>query len=252
MKKLKYWLQHCYHFGIVKGTLLAQNKLDCNRKVKISGVKYPFALRPHTSDQAMFHQVFVSKEYDNSLIINKLRGEGRIIIDGGANIGLFTIFAKNICPEAKIICVEPDPENFEALQKNAAPYSDVYCENCGLWCKDTILKVHSEFDKAGVVVEEDVKNGQVPAISIDTLLKKHNIEQVDILKLDIEGSEKQVFSANFEQWLPNVKMIVIELHDWIEAGCAQSFFSAVNKCFKEYRFDMSGENVIIQPTSAVF
>ncbi|MCQ4062169.1 FkbM family methyltransferase, partial [Klebsiella pneumoniae] len=68
---------------------------------------------------------------------------------------------------------------------------------------------------------------------------------VDILKLDIETSEKAVFSAGFEVWLPKVKMIIIELHDWMEPDCAKPFFEAVNKCFKSYTYSMKGENTVI-------
>jgi FkbM family methyltransferase len=155
---------------------------------------------------------------------------------------------KSKCPEAKIICVEPDPENFEMLQKNVAPYADVYCENCGLWNKDTKLKVYDKYNggKWAMIVEEDLENGAVPAMAMNTLLEKYNIEQVDILKLDIESSEKQVFSEDFEKWLPKVKMVVVELHDRMAAGCSKPFFEAVNKCFDKYVFGISGENVIIQ------
>jgi FkbM family methyltransferase len=169
-------------------------------------------------------------------------------VDGGANIGLFTILMKNQYPDAKIICIEPDSENFDILQKNVSLYSNVYCEKCGLWNKDTKLKVYDKYNlgKWGLVVEEDLDNGNLPAISIESLLKKHNIEQVDILKLDIEGSEKEIFSDNFEIWLQKVKIIVVELHDRMKAGCAKAFFEAINKNFTNYTLSISsGGNIII-------
>jgi FkbM family methyltransferase len=155
---------------------------------------------------------------------------------------------KNKYPDAKIICIEPDPENFEMLQKNVAPYSDVYCENCGIWSKNTKLKVYDKFNlgKWGMVVEEDNENGNIPAMSINGILEKYNISQVDMLKLDIEGSEKEVFLNGFEAWLPRVKTVVIELHDRMKAGCAKSFFEAVNATFPGYTFSLSGENIVIE------
>lgn len=95
------------------------------------------------------------------------------------------------------------------------------------------------------MVEEDVIAGNVNAISITSLLEKHHIQCVDILKLDIETSEKQVFMQNYEAWLPRVKMIIIEFHDRIEEGCARPFFVAINKHFSKYNYSTQGENTII-------
>jgi FkbM family methyltransferase len=170
------------------------------------------------------------------------------MIDGGANIGLFTVLMKNRYPNAKIICVEPDPENFALLQRNVAPYSDVYCENCGLWGKDTQLKAYDKYGygKCGIITEESAEEGNVAAISMGSLLKKYGVQTVDVLKLDIESSEKQVFGSGFEAWLPKVKTLIVELHDSTEAGCAKAFFEAIQQTFSGYKFSVQGENVIIE------
>jgi FkbM family methyltransferase len=172
----------------------------------------------------------------------------QIIIDGGANIGLFTIWMKKKYPTAKIICIEPDVENFELLQKNVATYHDVSCECCALWdTEGGKLKSYDKYNtgKWGLVVEEDLTHGNVCAISINTLIENYAIKQIDVLKLDIEKSEKQLFSSNYEMWLPKVKLIVIELHDWLEIGCSKSFFEAINKSFSNYKLSFRGENVVV-------
>jgi FkbM family methyltransferase len=154
-------------------------------------------------------------------------------------------------PKATIICIEPDPENFRILQKNVASYENIHCECCGIWNKDTTLKVYDkfglgEFGKWGMVVEEDLKYGNIKVLSMNTLLKKYAIEHIDILKIDIETSEKQLFQENFEHWLPLVKTIIIELHDNSENGCASSFFGAIVKTYSSYNFSILGESVVIQ------
>ena len=60
--------------------------------------------------------------------------------------------------------------------------------------------------------------------------------------LDIEGSEKEVFSTDFENWLPKTKVIVIELHDAMKTGCSRAVFAAVNKY--NFSFNFKGENII--------
>jgi FkbM family methyltransferase len=207
----------------------------------LPNVPHPVFLRRDTSDVPTFKQVFLNREYALDL------GDPKVIVDGGANIGLFAIEMKQRHPDARIICIEPDPDNFALLKKNVEPYPDIACENCGIWHRDALLKVHDKYDygKWGMVVEED-EQGDVPAMSMASIMQKHGLDHVDVLKLDIETSEKRVFAQNFMNWLPTVRTLVIELHDWMEEGCSRTFFNAVNKAFSRYKYSMSGENTVIE------
>jgi FkbM family methyltransferase len=230
-------------FGLWNGIRLFFNfSIGRVGNIKLPNIKYSFSLRHRSSDIPTFHQVFLENEYNISFAKNP-----KIIIDGGANVGLFAIKMKNEYPEAKVVCIEPDHENFQLLKKNLSLYNEVLFENYGLWSKDTKLKVYDKFNlgKWGMVVEEDMAEGTIDAISLSSLLKKYSIEQVDVLKLDIETSEKQVFSEGYEEWLPKVKTIIIELHDRMEAGCSKPFFIAINKCLTNYAYAVRGENTII-------
>jgi FkbM family methyltransferase len=259
MEKFKTLLRFCNRFGWIRGCILyLKITHGYTTNLNVPNIKYPFTLRKGTSDIGVFYQIFLHRHYmalnnnnNNALsLLDKFQHlkDKKIIIDGGANIGLFAIYIKNQYPDAKIICIEPDTENFELLQRNVSPYTDIYCENCGIWDKDTMLRVYDKYDigKWGIIVEEDFKHGNIPAMSMDSLMKKYAINHIDILKLDIEGSEKEVFSDNIETWLPKVKMIVIELHDRMKEGCSQTFCEAINKSFTKYEFSMTGENVIIK------
>lgn len=210
--------------------------------LKVPNLKHSLFLRANTSDIPAFLDVFLKDEYKI-----KFTNKPSIVIDGGANIGLFTIKIKNEFPDAKIISIEPDPDNFKLLQKNVSKYDNIFLENSGIWFKDTKLKVYDKFDsgKWGMVVEEDLVDGSISAISMKSLMDKYSLDYIDVLKLDIETSEKQLFSENYEDWLPKVKTIIIELHDWMEKGTSKPFFTAINKSFKNYSYSHCGENVII-------
>jgi FkbM family methyltransferase len=199
-------------------------------------------MRPNTSDVRTFCQLYINKEYDFEF------ARPQVIVDAGANIGFFTLQMKSQFPETKIICIEPDADNFNILKKNTSYYENIFCENCGLWNKNTKLKVYDKYNlgKWGMVVEEDSKNGTIPAISINTIFEKYSLKSIDLLKLDIETSEKQVFLDNYAGWLPKVKTIVIELHDRMEAGSSRPFFEAINKTFSKYNYFVKGENTIIE------
>ncbi len=229
-------------FGLINGMALFI-KTECGfiTKLKLPNIRHPINLRRNTSDLPTFLQVFVDREYKINF------QKPKVVLDCGANIGLFAIHIKNEFPDAQVICVEPDPENFNQLQKNLSVYENVHYENSGIWNKDTKLKVYDKynFGKWGIIVEEDLVNGNIPAVSIKTLMEKYSIEYIDILKIDIETSEKQLFTDNYSDWLPKVKTIVIEFHDWLVEGCSKPFFEAINNSFDKYELKAKGENIII-------
>ncbi len=242
-KQIRLLLRFAGLFGTGPGyRLWRQVRARKLENIRIPNARFPIALRERTSDLATFYQVFVNNEYRIEFPQNP-----KVIIDGGANVGMFSVYVKNKYPQAMLIAVEPDRTNFEVLAKNMANYENVHCENAGLWSKDTGLRIHDKYQmgKWAMVVEETTDRPDLQAISLSTLFSKYGLERVDILKLDIETSEKAVFSEGFEEWLPKVKMLVVELHDWMEPGCAKPFFEAVNKCFGNYKYSMKGENTII-------
>jgi len=233
------------NFGFGYGTILfIKLKFKCLNNIKLPNIKYKFRLRNTFADIQTFNQIFLENSYEIEF------KEPKIIIDGGANIGLFAILMTNHFPNAKIICIEPDIENFELLKQNVLSYENIFCENSGLWDKKTKLKIYDKFNlgKWGMIVEEDPENGTTPAISLDFLIEKYNISEIDILKLDIETSEKQLFSNNYQNWLSKTKTFVVEFHDRLENGCFKVFINAINDVFFDYDYAVSGENTIIYNT----
>lgn len=230
-------------FGLLNGLRLCFqfmfNNLD---NIQLPAFKHAFSLRRNTSDVTLFHEIFLNNEYNLNFI-----KEAQVVVDAGANVGLFALKIKNQLPDVKIICIEPDMDNFKMLQKNLSPYKNVILVNAALWSHETKLKIYDKynFGKYGMVVEEDDINGKINAVSLDTLIKKFSLKQIDVLKIDIETSEKKLFSNNNLNWLKSVKIVIIELHDWMEKGCSKPFFQAINSQFSSYSYNHHGENVII-------
>lgn len=196
--------------------------------------------RKNTSDTDVFRQVFVENEYILPIKINP-----KFIIDGGANVGYASLwFAENF-PKAKIIAIEPEKSNYNILKQNIKLYKNIESIQAGLWHKSTYLRiVNTELGKWGSkTVEVDSFNKHdIQAITINNILNNSNFNKIDILKLDIEGSEKEVFSKNLE-WLDKTNMIIIELHDKLTRGCSESLYSNINKGIWN-KFNR-GENVIL-------
>jgi FkbM family methyltransferase len=249
MSKLKKTIKFSYNFircfGIFKGidSLFSSIANKKHYKLYVNLDSYIY-LRKNTTDVKVFSQVFFGNDYVISMDF-----EPKVIFDIGANIGCFTLKLKQKFPDAKFICVEPDVNNFFVLKNNLLQFSNVELEQKGLWKSNARLKVYDKYNMGswGMVVEEDFFNGTIEGIGMMTLIEKYNISCIDILKIDIEGSEKFIFeSGKYESWLPLVRVIIIELHDWLEIGCSKMFFKAIDRCFKVYKLEFSGENIIIR------
>jgi hypothetical protein len=89
-------------------------------------------------------------------------------------------------------------------------------------------------------------SSRVRAVTIASLMDKAGFDRVDILKLDIEGAEIELFDANCEEWIDRVDAIVIELHDWIRPGCSASLLKAT--AGSHHVQLRKGENAILRRT----
>jgi FkbM family methyltransferase len=190
----------------------------------VSEYKRPIYLRNQTTDINTFYQVLFNNEYEYNYEI-----EPQNIIDCGANIGLATIFFKNRFPDAKIIAIEPEMSNFEMLKLNTSQYENIHCYQNAIYNKKTKLFIRDiGFGKWGFIVEkESTSKNVIETKTIDEIISENNIDAIDILKIDIEGSEKELFESDFETWMPKCKVIIIELHDRLKEGASKSFFKAL-------------------------
>ncbi|MBU1682748.1 FkbM family methyltransferase, partial [Patescibacteria group bacterium] len=197
--------------------------------------------REDTTDMAIFKQIFIQKDYDFPINMNP-----KFIIDGGANVGYASLFFANKFPDAEIVAIEPEDSNFEVLQKNTSEYKQVKTIKAGIWHKKAKLKiVGTEWGKCGFMTKEvdTADTYDAKTITIDEILKQSKYDEIDILKLDVEGAEKEIFSSNYDSWLGKVNVLIIELHDRIKMGCSEAFYSAI----KKYNFEEteSGENIVL-------
>jgi FkbM family methyltransferase len=180
--------------------------------------------KPPSSDFAVFEQVFVLKEYQPLVdLINKnhsTKREPLNIIDAGGNIGLTSIFLNRCYPGSQFAIIEPDTENFKIFERNIQNnnFTSMKAIQGGVWNKDCYLRVARDFrdgnDWAVRVAESD-KATNLKGFSIIGLMKLLDFDNIDILKIDIEGSEKQLFmdADAASEFLSKTKYIAIEIHD---------------------------------------
>ncbi len=187
-------------------------------------LNYPVRYRRGTSDLNVFDQIFVEREYNCLDSVGNLD----LIIDCGANVGFSSAYFLSQHPNASIIAIEPDPDNFALLERNVAPYgSRVNCIRAAIWPTCTQVRLTASTtrpgDEWGRQVEADAA-GDIQAIDIPTLLAKSGADRISLLKIDIEGAEAELFASGTEAWLPNVDTLVIEIHG---QHCGEIVHSAI-------------------------
>lgn len=205
--------------------------------------------RAGTSDIDVFKHIYVLREY---ALFDDLGNPG-LILDCGANVGMSAAYFLARFPRAKVIAVEPDPGNYQQLLHNTRSYGQrLHAVQAGVWPSCVGLKFVKEGfgdGRAWAVAVEEAGPGEpadLQAVSIGTLLEGSGFERIGLLKIDIEGSERALFSEGVASWLGRVDNLVIELHG---EACEQAFYSAI----EPYDFEVraSGGVVICRSRSAV-
>ena len=211
--------------GMKSVSILSENESEIIFKLKQPGRKeLKFCVRKkNSSDIQVYGQVFVKKEYE--ALVKKITDSGkgseiRFVIDAGANAGFTSLYLQQSFPNAYFIAIEPDEKNLEQMQKNFKLNEMIYTEVhlSGLWSSDAWLLINREASDgkewAYYVTETDKPSG-LKGISLSTLMNKNAFPFIDILKMDIEGSEKELFrdEETISQVLKKTRFIAMEIHD---------------------------------------
>ncbi len=146
------------------------------------------------------------------------------IIDGGANIGLSTLYFKKLYPNSRIIAFEADEEIFGVLKRNVQGwgYNDVELNCRALWSSETSLSFSPEGSYAGrLSITGDVQGKLTPTVRLRSYLDR----PVSLLKLDIEGAETEVLT-DCADLLGNVENMFVEYHSF--PGVRQSLGTIIS------------------------
>lgn len=182
-----------------------------------------------------------------------LARQAETIVDLGANVGYATVFFALKYPQARILAIEPETENFALLVKNTLALGDrVNRERAAVWYKDGSLGLETEdYDGtpmgawgARVSDRPGSVRHTVPCWTLSTLYQKYKLAKVDILKIDIEGAEKELFTYEPHSWLAKTEFVIIETHDRFQPGSEQAVRTALAREFQE--LPSLGENLFFR------
>lgn len=160
------------------------------------------------------HDLFSNGEF--ALLRQLSEFSPKVIIDGGANKGLYCLTASKCCPDASIYAMEPVRNTFLKLKSAVEEVPSIKPVQTGLFREKMSRDIHlfksdthsSLFDIQGIHYGP-VDTEQISLCKGDDFLQQEGIEQVDLLKLDLEGAEYDAL-LGFEQSLKNRRIDVIQ------------------------------------------
>ena len=146
--------------------------------------------------------------------------------------------------------MEPSPHNFSLLKKNC-PENEIIKMNRAVTSRNIFYKVNSSVkDNRAFTISKVSKNTKFKSITISEILNNYPKKNYFrfIIKIDIEGFEKDLFSQNYE-WIDDFSIIIIELHDWMikRNSISNNFIQALAstmKLKKKRDLILNGETLI--------
>lgn len=198
-------------------------------KIDIDGAEivYPDAI----SFAWTYREIFEKKVY-----YFKSETNSPVIIDCGANIGLSLIYFKKLYPDSKIIAFEPDPLIFNCLEKNTLNLisGGVTLLQKGLWDDNKTISFSTEGSDAGRISEvtktDSFHKREIQCVRLSDYIH----EDVDFLKIDVEGSELQILlDLSKSLKIEKVKRMFIEYHSFINSA---QMLSVILQLLEKHKF----------------
>jgi hypothetical protein len=91
-----------------------------------------------------------------------------------------------------------------------------------------IIDPYNATNSFQIVETTNPEEANSSSVTLDEILTTNNWETIDVLKIDIEGAEKDLFEKNYENWLPKTKIIMVETHDRMIPKCSYTVMKTIN------------------------
>jgi FkbM family methyltransferase len=224
----------------------------------IKGVKYMTSILNHEDYNFEIRENTEDPSYDHNLdfkVINETWTENvyrihqgqffgaGVFVDVGANIGAVSLFVDSFNKnrddnnKIKVYAVEPEPNNLHLLNQNIQnnPTENITVVSNAIWHEEAMVSISNRGGNSSIVdLEED--SSEVLAITLETLFSTYNIEEVDVMKIDIEGAEFDLIINTPAQTLAKINRLVLEFDKSFDGR----FGKMIEKLSKQFGIDILG------------
>lgn len=177
--------------------------------VTFSRLQYPFLLRPGTNDIQTAINNFVREEYGAF----DLPTAPQFIVDAGAYTGDTSAYFLSRYPAVRVLALEPAAVSFALARRNLEPYGPrVELLQIALAGREGTVLLSGDQTAAQICAAKTRQSTNVQATTVTSVLARAPNARIDLLKMDIEGAEQDVFESGLERWAHRVTTIIVEPH----------------------------------------
>jgi FkbM family methyltransferase len=197
-----WWLYPIVYLKLIKKSTVI---IETKKEVKI-------LLRVNSTDLMALTHVWLIEEYAKKNFDIK---SSDTVIDIGAHIGLFTLYASQNCKNGNIYSYEPVKENFNVLKENITinNLKNVKIFNLAVSKSNSTIKLFMNNDESGhSMFSKSSENIIVNSTSLMKIFDENNIKKCNFLKLDCEGAEYEIIKNLPLEYFQKIDKLVIEYH----------------------------------------
>ena len=172
--------------------------------------------------------------------------EGDTVIDIGAHIGRYTITSsKQVGSTGKVVAIEADPDNFQLLKRNIAlnNLTNVLPLNYAVFSTRTRMKLYEQsasakYNSIMLTRARTMNYVEVNADTLDSILEQNRINQVNWIKIDVEGAEFEVLKGSTKTLSGNDISLLVEIHNIDDP----SHYDNILDFLKYHNYEITFEN----------
>ncbi|MFH0864064.1 MAG: FkbM family methyltransferase [Candidatus Gottesmanbacteria bacterium] len=191
---------------------IGKNTYQITKKVKLM-------VRPGTTDMLIVAEVFTFKQYG---IEHHPIKPADIVVDLGAHIGAFTIYAASLAYKGEVYAYEPNPSNFaylkENIRLNKSRNISIFNSAVSSSTQPIRLYISSSESEHNLYQSETSKYLLVSSLTLNDIFTKNGLSRINYLKLDVEGAEYDILLNTPRKILQLIDTIVFEYHDYLSHG----------------------------------
>jgi len=192
------------------------------KEYKFGRQLYKLNLRSE-ADESVFREIFLDRDY---MVLDDIIGESSdAILDIGAHIGLFSMYARGINDNVKIFAYEPAPDNFSVMKEHFKEnhIDGVFVKNVAVTGKDgdAVLLLSEDSHNHSILrffqnVTKEVKvQTSSMARIFDRDLSRQGINRCDLVKMDCEGAEFEILPSIGPEVFKKIGSFYIEYHEYL-------------------------------------
>jgi FkbM family methyltransferase len=173
-------------------------------------------IRKNIWDARIVREIFIDRRYVRYCKLPK----NPIIVDIGGYIGDFSLFAAKYLSASRVVVYEPTIENFKILERNIAInklQDRIIAVNKAVTNNNNKVNLNVQIKESEEVHVSAYFHNQeesrvVSSVTIDRLMEEHRLDSIDLLKVDCEGCEFDIFLGMEPESFSKIKNIVFEFH----------------------------------------